>query len=39
MSAIFSDQPDAMANTMEIYDKIETLTLARDVLLPNFSYA
>lgn len=36
MSQIFADQPEALANTMEIYDKIDTLTLARDVLLPNY---
>ncbi len=36
MSQLFSDVPEAVANTMEIYDKIDSLTLARDVLLPNF---
>lgn len=36
MSKLFSDQQAAVANTMEIYDKIEKLTLARDILLPNF---
>ncbi len=36
MNQLFHDQPDAIANTMEIYDKIEPLTLARDVLLPAY---
>ncbi|MEM9259939.1 MAG: DNA polymerase III subunit alpha, partial [Bacteroidota bacterium] len=36
MNQLFSDQPEAVATTMEIYDKVEKLTLARDVLLPNF---
>ena len=36
MSLLFKDQPEAVANTMEIFDKIEKLTLARDILLPNF---
>ncbi len=36
MSKIFSDVPESIANTMEIYDKVETLELARDVLLPAF---
>lgn len=36
MSDLFKDQPAAVANTMEIYDKIETLKLARDILLPAF---
>ncbi|MFK7808543.1 MAG: DNA polymerase III subunit alpha, partial [Saprospiraceae bacterium] len=36
MSNLFSDVPESIANTMEIYDKIETLELARDVLLPAF---
>ncbi len=33
---LFIDVPQALDNTVEIYDKIETLQLARDVLLPNF---
>jgi DNA polymerase-3 subunit alpha len=36
MEAIFSDVPYALENTIEIADKVETLELARDVLLPNF---
>ena len=36
MTSLFHDQPDSVFNTMEVYDKIETLQLASDVLLPNF---
>jgi DNA polymerase-3 subunit alpha len=36
MADLFHDQPAAVANTMEIYDKVEKLTLARDILLPAF---
>ena len=36
MQLLFKDIPESADNTMEIYDKIETLELARDVLLPNF---
>lgn len=36
MNALFTDVPDSIANTMEIYDKVEKLTLARDILLPAF---
>ncbi len=36
MAAIFSDLPEAIENTMEVYDKIEMPKLARDILLPNF---
>lgn len=36
MSKLFLDVPDAVANTMEIYDKVEHLKLTSDVLLPNF---
>lgn len=36
MEAIFSDVPFALDNTIELSDKVETLELARDVLLPNF---
>ena len=36
MSKIFHDVPFAIDNTMEIYDKIETPQLERDILLPNF---
>jgi DNA polymerase III alpha subunit/intein/homing endonuclease len=37
MNALFSDVPEAIDNTMEIYSKIEKLKLTRDVLLPNFA--
>ncbi len=36
MNAIFTDVPESIANTIEVYDKIEKLTLARDILLPAF---
>ena len=36
MKVLFKDLPESVDNTMEIYDKIEPLELARDVLLPNF---
>ncbi len=36
MSVLFQDVPVALDTTMEIFDKIETLSLARDVLLPAF---
>ncbi|MEL7159301.1 MAG: DNA polymerase III subunit alpha [Bacteroidota bacterium] len=36
MRNLFHDHPESVATTMEVYDKIETLTLASDVLLPNF---
>lgn len=36
MNRLFSDVPQAVENTLEIFDKIETLDLARDVLLPAF---
>ena len=36
MSNLFSDVPDAVNNTMEIVDKIQTPDLRRDILLPNF---
>ncbi len=36
MNQLFHDQEEAIANTMEIYDKIEPLELARDVLLPAY---
>lgn len=36
MSFLFADVPEAVDNTMEIFDKIEKLNLKRDVLLPNF---
>jgi DNA polymerase-3 subunit alpha len=36
MSTLFSDVPQAIDNTNEIVDKIETLKLKQDILLPNF---
>lgn len=36
MNKIFADVPASLDNTMEIMSKIETLQLARDVLLPAF---
>ena len=36
MNKLFSDVPFAIDNTMEIYSKVEKITLARDVLLPAF---
>jgi DNA polymerase-3 subunit alpha len=36
MSTVFSDLPQAIDNTNLIVDKIETLDLKRDILLPNF---
>ena len=36
MSKLFHDVPASLDNTLEIFDKIDTLELARDVLLPAF---
>ena len=36
MNQLFADVPESIDYTQEIYDKIEPLELARDVLLPNF---
>ncbi|HUH19478.1 DNA polymerase III subunit alpha [Albibacterium sp.] len=36
MSSLFHDIPEAVDNTNEIVDKIETLQLKRDIMLPNF---
>lgn len=36
MNALFSDIPEAIDNTNEIVDKIDTLKLKQDILLPNF---
>ncbi|AQG79400.1 DNA polymerase III subunit alpha [Spirosoma montaniterrae] len=36
MSTLFHDMPEAIDNTNEIVDKVETLKLKRDILLPNF---
>ena len=36
MGKLFSDVPFALDNTMDIYSKIDKLTLARDILLPAY---
>ena len=36
MSELFKDVPQAIDNTNEIVDKVETLKLKKDILLPNF---
>ncbi len=36
MKELFKDVPEAIINIQEIIDKVETFTLARDVLLPAF---
>ena len=37
MTDLFSDVPQAIDNTNEIVDKIETLKLKRDILLPHYT--
>ncbi|MFN5711106.1 MAG: DNA polymerase III subunit alpha [Bacteroidota bacterium] len=36
MELLFSDVPQALDNTGEIVDKVEKLTLSRDILVPHF---
>ncbi len=36
MSDLFHDLPQAIDNTLDIFDKIEPLKLTRDILMPNF---
>ena len=36
MHALFSDLPEAIENLAEVAEKVESFTLARDVLLPKF---
>lgn len=36
MERLFSDLPESLENTIEIVDKVETLKLKQDILLPNF---
>jgi DNA polymerase-3 subunit alpha len=36
MLKIFNDIPEALDNTGEIVDKVETIKLSRDILVPNF---
>ena len=37
MGELFKDIPDAVENTLEIVEKIETPELKRDILLPNYT--
>lgn len=37
MKSLFKDLPEAISNISEVVNKIESYTLARDVLLPKFS--
>ncbi len=37
MKSLFRDVPRAIENTMAVYDKIESLKLSRDILLPSFN--
>jgi DNA polymerase-3 subunit alpha len=37
MYQLYKDIPEAMENTIEIFDKIDTPKLKRDILLPNFT--
>lgn len=36
MGKLFHDLPESLDNTMEIVDKVETLELKQDIMLPNF---
>ncbi len=36
MAKLFHDVPQSVDNTMEIVDKVESLKLKRDIMLPNF---
>ncbi|MFN3402904.1 MAG: DNA polymerase III subunit alpha [Cytophagaceae bacterium] len=36
MAKLFHDLPESLDNTIEIVDKVESLKLKRDILLPNF---
>jgi len=36
MQVLFHDIPEALDRTLEVFDKVETLNLTRDVLLPAF---
>jgi DNA polymerase-3 subunit alpha len=36
MSKLFSDVPQAVENTLDVFHKVEHLNLKRDILLPNF---
>ena len=37
MYEIFSDIPEALENTMEVLDKVETYTIDHDPIMPNFA--
>ena len=37
MNRVFSDLPEALATTMEIYDKIETYSIDHAPIMPNFA--
>lgn len=37
MKTLFNDLPESISNVQEIIDKVESYTLAREVLLPKFS--
>lgn len=37
MNAIFSDIPEALSNTMEICDKVETYSIDHEPIMPNFA--
>ncbi|MDE6265998.1 MAG: DNA polymerase III subunit alpha [Muribaculaceae bacterium] len=37
MNEIFSDIPEALSNTMEIYDKVETYSIDHEPIMPNFA--
>lgn len=36
MNDVFADLPEALANTMEIYDKVETYSIDHEPIMPNF---
>lgn len=36
MASLFADIPEALANTMEIYDKVETYSIDHGPIMPNF---
>ncbi|MDE7154400.1 MAG: DNA polymerase III subunit alpha [Muribaculaceae bacterium] len=37
MNELFSDIPEALSNTMEIYDKVESYTIDHEPIMPNFA--
>ena len=36
MAALFPDHPEALANTLEVADKVEAYSIDRDPVLPKF---